>query len=156
MSHQLDLLAPLLYGGAAYALTRRPMDAVAPLSRGVSLSSVLAARKAGSPALTPAALLAAGAITSDLGDGSNHPGEHAMRRLVSSTGGAALGALAGLNAGGLVPKEQRPLAAALAAALGAGSLLGRGVGARAAADAANERRRVREVAHAPAHHPERV
>ncbi len=115
--HSMDLLAPLLYGGAAYAASRRPMDAVVPLSNGVSLSSLWAARKAGPPATVPAMLLAGGAVASDLSDGSK---EHAMRRLLTAAGGGTLGAAAGLHLADMLPKEQRPLAAALTAALGAG------------------------------------
>ena len=120
-----DALAPLLYGAAAYAATRKPSQAVMPLVGGVSIEGLKAAVPAMftakqdlGKALESAGYLAAPALAGTAASEEDPAG--ALGQALGALGGGAAGLALGTKF--LVPREtpsNRGFAAAIAAAIGA-------------------------------------
>lgn len=120
-----DALAPLLYGAAAYAATRKPSQAVMPLVGGISIEGLKAAVPAMftakqdlGKALESAGYLAAPALAGTAASEEDPAG--ALGQALGALGGGAAGLALGTKF--LVPREtpsNRGFAAAIAAAIGA-------------------------------------
>lgn len=116
-----DLLAPALYAGSAYALTKKPLRVIATATHGKSLGNrlrvVREVKRGVKPDVGTAALLMAPAL---LSTGMQEGPSDAAKELLGGLGGMTLGAILGLKGAKPFGRKDQARAATLLAALGAG------------------------------------